>query len=160
MVEISLSDLDIRRFGLNVIDYNGLAGMNERDLMKKLPLVVLYLTEINMGHWVLIHRTCEGIEFFDSYGFKPDTEFAFISEEMKKPKYLAKMLYEIIKREKISYNQYQFQEKKKGINTCGRHCIMRSIYSRVGIDEYKRGVDEVCREKGINPDELSVKITS
>lgn len=159
-MEISLSDADIRRFGLNVLDYNGLEGMNEAGLLRKLPLVLLYLNKIDSGHWVLIHRTPEGIEFFDSYSYKPDTEFAFIPEEMQKPKKLAMLLCEIIKHTPISYNQYQFQEKKAGVNTCGRHCIMRQMFSGVGIDDYKNGVDKVCRDRGINADELSVFITS
>jgi hypothetical protein len=156
----SLSDTEMRRYIPNLVSYDEIENMNEQDLLRKLPLVVLYLNAKDTGHWTLVHKVPGSIEFFDSYGYKPDQEFKFIPDEFQTPKYLAKLLNKIIKTVPISYNQYQFQEKRHGVNTCGRHVIMRHMYGGVGIDKYKQGVDYVCKNFGITPDQLAVGITS
>ena len=155
----SFSDLEISRYIPNVLSYDELKGMTERELLHKLTVVILYLTSEDHGHWNLIHRVPGSIEFFDSYGYKPDTEFAFISENMQFPKYVAKLLNQIIKTVPISYNQYQFQQKAQGVNTCGRHVIVRNMFSDTNIDDYKKGVDFVSKKLNIKPDELVVRIT-
>ena len=156
----SLSDTEMKRHIPNLVSYDEIEHMNEKELLRRLPLVVLYLNAKDTGHWTLVHKVPGSIEFFDSYGYKPDQEFKFIPDEFQTPKYLAKLLNQIIKTTPISYNQYQFQEKRHGVNTCGRHVLMRNMFSDVGIEDYRRGIQNVCSSTGLSPDELSVKITN
>ncbi len=160
-MNIALSDTEMKRYVPNLVSYDEIEDMNEHDLLQKLPLIVLYLNAKDSGHWVLVHRVGPNnmIEFFDSYGYKVDQEFKFIPDEFKTPKYLAKLLCKIIQTEPISYNQYQFQSKEHGINTCGRHCIVRNMFSSTDIDTYKKGIDKVCNDHNITPDKLVTLIT-
>lgn len=159
-MEKSLSDSDIRSYGINnVIQYEDLAKYSPQKLLNNLPLVILYQTNENFGHWVLLHRTPEGLEFFDSLGYKPDAEFKFIGEGMQQPHYIAQMLYDLSKVENINYNPYIFQEDRKNVATCGRHCIVRNMFSNYGIDDYAKGIFGASDKLGITPDELVVRMT-
>lgn len=159
-MEISLSDDDIKRASpdINVIVYSELKNMSPIDVLKKMPLVILYQVTKNSGHWVLLHKTPEGIEFFDSYGYKPDKQFNHISYQQ--PHYIAKLLLVLHQNGyNINYSQYSFQSKKAGINTCGRHVLIRHRYAHLPIDKYKMIMDELSKKNNINYDELMVKLT-
>ena len=41
-------------------------------LLDEGSLVILYKSKPDFGHWTAIIKTPEGIEFFDSYGDKPE----------------------------------------------------------------------------------------
>ena len=77
-MEIPLSDDDIKKFIPNVIVYSELKDFSPKTLFSSLPIIILYETSPNNGHWTLLHETVEGIEFFDSYGGLPDEELKFI----------------------------------------------------------------------------------
>lgn len=155
----SFSDKDMKRYIRNVIVYEDLANITPDKLLTMLPLVILYQVERDYGHWTLLHRVRGSIEFFDSYGFKPDKEFEFIPENMQQPKYIARMLCSIIDREPVSYNQYHLQERKRGVNTCGRWVVVRQMFSHVNIDAFTRGIDNVSRELDVTGDDLVVLLT-
>lgn len=159
-MEKSLTDVEMKRYIPNLVSYDEIEHMTEEELLRRLPLVVLYLNAKDSGHWTLVHRVPGSIEFFDSYGYKPDQEFSYIPSEFQTPKYLAKLLAKIIRTEPISYNQYQFQEKRHNVNTCGRHVIMRHLFKDVSLEDYKRAVQKVCNNIGISPDQLAVGVTS
>lgn len=156
-MEKAFSDDEIRRYIPNILKYSELKGLNVNTL--KLPVVILYLTSIDHGHWTLLHQVGNTLEFFDSYGIKPDHEFEHIGPEMQFPKYLAKLLAKISETREIHYNPYQFQAKRMGVNTCGRWVIVRHMYPRVDIDKFKHGIDMVCQETGLSKDELVIKLT-
>lgn len=156
-MEKSFSDLEIKEYIPNVVKYNQLEDIDVNNL--KLPMIILYLTSENHGHWTLLHKVGNTIEFFDSYGIKPDLEFKYINEEMQYPKYLARLLAKISQHQPIHYNQYQFQAKKTGVNTCGRWCIIRNMYSNIDINVFKRAIDMVCRSQKLTPDQLIVNLT-
>lgn len=61
---------------VNLIEYS---EFKNHKTLPRLPIIVLYSIKKNFGHWVLIFRTPEGIEHFDSYGYAPDDESSFIS---------------------------------------------------------------------------------
>lgn len=156
----SFSDTDMQRYIRNVIVYEDLANYTPNKLLSMLPLVILYQVEKDYGHWTLLHRVKGSIEFFDSYGFKPDREFEFIPENMQQPKYIARMLCSIIDHEPVSYNQYHLQERKRGVNTCGRWVVVREMFGNVDIDTFANGIDTVCVNMRMSPDELVVRLTS
>lgn len=124
--------------------------------LPKLPIVVLYEIKKDFGHWVLIFKSPEGIEHFDSYGYKPDDEFSFIPADYKTPmsgqdnKYLLQILS---KRDDIHYNQYQFQDDGS-IATCGRWAILRYLFSYLTIDQFYRMIKKSAEQLNISFDEL------
>jgi hypothetical protein len=155
-MDLSLSDDDIKKFIPNVIVYSDLAKYSLEDLIKSMPLVVLYQTTHNTGHWTLLHLTPEGVEFFDSYSSMPDEEFKVM--EKQQPHYLAKLLYQLSKITNINYNTDQLQEINPNINTCGRWVILRHLMNKYSIDDFVYGVKEVSEALGISPDELVTSI--
>lgn len=153
-----LSDDSIKKFVSNVIKYDELENISAKKLLAHLPVVILYETKPNFGHWTLLHKLNNGnIEFFDSYGFKPDTEFKLISPEYQYPHYLMNLLKELSKLTQIHYNQYQLQSKSPGVSTCGRWCILRRLYPDLDIDQFKEGIDSVVRGMGITNDQYVTK---
>jgi hypothetical protein len=153
-MEVALSDSDMRKRGLNVLLYEQLKGMTPQNLLNSMPVAILYQVTKDEGHWTLLHRTPEGIEFFDPYGIVVDREFKDLQWEQ--PHYLAKLLEQLSKTVQINYNQYQFQKMNPKINTCGRWVSLRNDYSDLSINRFKKMVDEVTAKLGMTGDEMVV----
>lgn len=157
--------------------------MHERELwenMKEKPIVLCYLTSENYGHWTCLFKNKEGINFFDSYGLKPDDElfWNFPKSFKKKAKedypHLTRLLLSSsflvhekfgknkrnLGKTRINYNPYQYQSKKRGVNTCGRHVIFRLCFSELSDIEYNRLIRTLCKRTALDPDELVVLLTT
>ena len=124
-----------------------------------LPLVLLYETKNNFGHWTSILRTPEGIEHFDSYGYKPDEEFEFIPKKFRYKsnqdhKYLLDML--IKSKEPVNYSQYNLQGDLP-MATCGRWVILRNLFKDLTIDQFAH---MILKTRNQLRKEVSKKITS
>lgn len=149
-----ISDIEMRKYIPNVVTYDQLEHLTQLPL----PLVILYITAFSppnkKGHWVLLHRTPEGIEFFDSYGYKPDREFNDISPKLHYPHYLDHLLHRI--KSPVHYNDYSFQSPIS--NTCGRWVILRNYFSRYKIDNFISAILEVSAAHSLTPDQLILKI--
>ena len=98
--------------------------------------IVLIEQTPNSGHWCCILRypalnNGKTIEWFDSYGIKPDGELSFISKMKNKMlgqdvKHLTLMLNDATARGwNCIWNKKKLQQLKVGINTCGRWCLLR-----------------------------------
>jgi hypothetical protein len=117
--------------------------------------VILYHTSKNYGHWTCLYEYNGTIFFFDSYGFTPDDELKFLHKDLKKElnsnhRYLTKLLYTSNK--PVEYNEYQLQERKIGVNCCGRWCIERLKYPEISVDDFYKIFKDAS--KYINMDEL------
>jgi len=124
--------------------------------LPRLPIVVLYEIKKDFGHWVLIFKSPEGIEHFDSYGYKPDDEFSFIPNNYKTlmsgqdNKYLLNLLS---KRNDVNYNQYHFQAEGP-YATCGRWAILRYLFKDLTIDQFYNMIKKSAHQLNISFDEL------
>jgi hypothetical protein len=144
--------------------------------LPRLPLVILYTTAPNFGHWTLLHEVLDEkgrptVEFFDSYGMKPDDELAFISPEYRQEtaqtkKELLRLLFGAGlgngKQPNLSYNEYSFQAPTHPdgtpVNTCGRWVILRylaGVDSAPTLEEFRR-----MAFRWRDPDEWAVVMTS
>lgn len=137
---------------VNLLRYS---EFKKSDKLPRLPIIILYETKPDFGHWVLITKTPEGIEHFDSYGYEPDGEFEFIPEHFKKEsnqdyKYL---LHILSKRDDVNYNQYKFQQDGD-IATCGRWCIFRHMFNTLTTDQFANMVIKTSKQLQITPDQL------
>ena len=127
--------------------------------------VLLIESEENSGHWVMISKYKNVIEFFNSYGQAPGEEVKIIPEYINKkldqsPMDIRDILnYASSKQGKnVIYNKVKLQKISNDIGTCGKHIILRSIMLKnFGMDlpKYLRFVDEMCKGLGnITPDGL------
>jgi hypothetical protein len=135
----------------------------DKVLGKHKYVIILYETKQHYGHWTLVFKLDDNtIEHFDSYGLKPDDELDFIKPLFKvingtTQPYLTYLLLK--SKYNVEYNNYKLQEKKKGVNTCGRHILFRLINRDKNIDEYKKYLDKLVKKYKVNNyDELLTKI--
>lgn len=107
-----------------------------RTIEELLPLetdykIILIEQAQNEGHWCCILRYKKTIEWFDSYGLKPDGELSFISKMKNKllgqdVKHLTNLLNNANSRGwNCIYNKQKLQQLKVGVNTCGRWVLLR-----------------------------------
>ena len=154
----SLSVEELERAGFNCYLYSDLKGKKIKDLV--LPTIVLYLNNRNYGHYCCLLRSPKGMEFFDSYAYKPDDQFRQFSKQKLNysgAPYMSKILASYPG--SVEFNEVQLQEDDSDIATCGRHCALRIKYADLTHDEYIRFINGCCGRLKINPDELSVLMT-
>ena len=113
------------------------------------------------GHWTCLYENNGTIFFFDSYGFIPDDELKFLHKDLKAElnsnhRYLTQLLYNSNK--PVEYNEYQLQDRKKNVNTCGRWVILRLKYPKISVNDFY----DIFKEssKYINNDELITQLVN
>ena len=108
-------------------DFNNIEDILPHD---KDYCIILYENQPNSGHWTAIMRFDDRIEYFDSYGNKPDLPLSWVSQEtnnvLGQDKHYLSMLLNRTPLE-VYYNDFPYQVEKKDVNTCGRHCIFRIL---------------------------------
>lgn len=104
------------------------------------------------------------IEYFDSYGEKPDAQRAWLT-----PDRLADLgeeepwLTDLLKRSgyHVYYNTHAYQADKKDVNTCGMWCIARLICKDMSNVSFYNTVRASMKENGItSPDEWVTAFTA
>lgn len=146
---------------LNIISYRELINYKTIDevLGKYNMCVLLFLSKPNYGHWTCVFRTIDdGIEFFDSYSFKPDSELSLINMDFRKQSnqqypYLTYLLYKSGKQ--IEYNHHKFQKISNSTqyNTCGRWVCIRLLFRELKLNKFIKLFDIP------NADEFITKMT-
>lgn len=101
--------------------------------------VVLYEAKKNYGHWCCIFRRGNVCEFFDPYGNYPDTILETIDKKFRQQSnqnypYLCKLM--IDSPYTLTYNEHNFQEYKRNINTCGRWVVCRLLFKHLPLKEF------------------------
>ena len=148
----------------NLLTYDEFAKYDNIDaaLGKYGALIILYLTDQNMGHWTCVFRNQDyDLEFFDSYGYKPDDEFAFIPEFFRayyqqiKP-HLSKLLYD--SGYGIIYNEHPLQSSESFLrgedppSTCGYWVACRLNARDKPLEQFVKPFLEVRKKHRIMPD--------
>ena len=131
-------------------------------------LVILFLTTgLSEGHWVGLQRipdTKKGtpvIEFFDSYGIRPEGEKKWLSHSQlvyldEDEPILRNLLVDAAKRGyQIDYSQHQFQDEEDTSETCGRHVAMRLLHGGMNLKKYK----DFITSTHLTPDEFVLLAT-
>ena len=147
---IPMSDKDIRHYlpNANILLYRNLPDTIEQLLPRKGSYcMILYEQQPMCGHWVCLTRN-KTINYFDSYGGKPDNPIKYTEEGnreafgMGTPK-----LTHLLENSKIpvKYNNFDYQKKNPNIATCGRHCVayILSFLKGATLREYKQFVDGI-----------------
>jgi len=142
----------------NIMVYRDLKKLN---VLPPLPLILLYETQPNMGHWVLVIETPEGIEHFDSYGIKPDGEISFVplmfrAQSGQASPHLVRLLLNTGR--PINFSDYQLQGKDE-IATCGRWCVIRLMFADMPSDDFIKMIAGASQKYGVPTDLLAVALT-
>lgn len=136
-IERPLSDEEVLELcdnKANLMTYKDLHKYKNIDdvLGKHKACVILVETKPNFGHWCCLFKypNKNTLEWYDSYGYKPDDELDFVEEDYKRNNnmnypHLTKLLYGGSKKYNIEYNDKNNQSEKSNISTCGRYCGMR-----------------------------------
>jgi hypothetical protein len=122
---------------------------------------LLYQSSPNNGHWVLLSKYNNTIEYFDSYGGVIDKPLSWtpigIRTKLGEGKPLLSNLLENTKYDLI-YNAVDFQDKKDNkISTCGRWASLRwntIVNCRMPLVEFIDGIRKIKKETGRTYDNL------
>jgi hypothetical protein len=166
--EITDGDLT-RYFGKkdykNIIKYSDLEkyGSIQQLLPKnKSWKIILIESTYNSGHWCVILRYNNNIEWFNSYGSFPSKELDFIGHLQnsflnQNIKHLNILLTKALPHFKIIYNKRQLQKLQDGINTCGKWCIWRIImleHYNLDLQQFIHLVDCLMKQYKFTSDEI------
>jgi hypothetical protein len=115
--------------------------------------VFLFLTENeNTGHWLCMFKRDNFIEYFDSYGQKPEAQRGWLTtEELDELGQSEPYLMNLLKRSKykVYYNTVPYQKDKRDYNTCGRWCVARLICKDMSNQQFYN----VATKSGYSPDD-------
>ena len=163
-----LSDADIERyFGAGkeseVIKYSELEKYSTIDELLPEPFdfrILLIETKENVGHWVLVLKYKDTIEYFNSYGVNADTQKGTLCKVMnsmlgQKENFITKLVNK--SNYKYLVNNVPFQSKNPEVATCGRWCILRVICCKdiqMNLSQFSILILSNCKKLGITPDTL------
>lgn len=141
-----LSDTQIYNYlkgNVNIIIYHNLCNYKSVNQLfsKSNNVIILYETSPRVGHWIAIINNDNHVEFFDSYGYKPDYEKEMIKNDFLETSgqinnYVIHLLRGTNK--KVIYNEKQLQQSNNNVSTCGRHCIVRIIMKDTPLKKYQK----------------------
>ncbi len=154
-----LSGLDLEKYlpGVNVIKYTDLENFKRiEDAIYSKGLIMLYPTKSStVGHWCCCFKNKNIIYFFDSYGYIPDEQLNWATDNAKKDwDYdIYRRLTYLLHRSKceIDYNPYKFQGPDSDV--CGYWCLARLHNYNLNADQFKSLFKKV---KGLELDDLVV----
>ena len=152
VADYELSEDDIRKLlgNVRILTYPDLAKETLQSLLPKDGIaVILFLTESKSeGHWTALIREGDGIEYFDSYGIKPDGERAWLDQRNRVALgEVRPLIHELLQghRGPVTYNTKKLQ--KGSTATCGRHVVVRGWNLDLPISTYSQ-----CLLRKGNPD--------
>lgn len=115
--------------------------------------IFLFLTQSpTSGHWLTMFRKGNVIEYFDSYGEKPEAQRCWLSEDQlealgeEEP-----FLMNLLKKSpyKVFYNTVKYQKNREDLNTCGRWGVARLICKDMDNRQFYNLVKEEMKKKNI-----------
>lgn len=136
------SDKDIYELsnGTRILKYSELNNYRSLDELLKpyKSAVILYEFKENYGHWVAIIDHGNEIEFFDSYGYKPDYQIKFCNKLLRGKFGLNYILTELLYNsgKDIIYNNHPLQSNNSKISTCGRYCAFRVAMKHLKLNKF------------------------
>lgn len=150
----ALSDAEIRKIlgPVPILTNRQLGSVSSIDDLfdAKGRCILLYTpNDPTSGHWVCLIRRPGSLEYFDSYGDKPD-----IPDDLNgQPPALTALLKAA--GVPVFYNSKQFQKERGDVATCGRHVICRLLYAPKSLDQYAAAV----AKSGLTPDDFVSGLT-
>ena len=162
-----LSDDDVDKYfeghKTEILKYSALENFNTIDELMPKPFdykIILIETKQNQGHWVLLMKINNTIEYFNSYGVNADIQKNSLNKMMnrmlgQKEDFVTRLIRN--SKKKYVINNIPFQNKNPEIATCGRWCIIRILTAeKTGMDltAFTRYILNNCDKMKISPDML------
>jgi hypothetical protein len=164
IIEEPMGDDDIRKYfpSAKIMTYSDLNKYDDiEDLLPtdKDYAFVLIEDSPNKGHWVVISKYGDTVEFFDSYGGKPDSQLKWNSKANNAQLGQSrKKLTEMFNKHKgrVVYNPVKYQGGASDVNTCGRHATFRIQNMKDGkdLDTYYKYMSRLKNHSGKDYDEI------
>lgn len=86
--------------------------------------IILYETKPGFGHWVALFNHSPGwVQFFDSYGYEPDSQLKYVPAEMG----CHPVLKALFQRSGVQcmWSPFKLQSQNQQVSTCGRWAALR-----------------------------------
>ena len=143
----------------NLKDIKSIDGIFKHD---RECIFLLYESSPNYGHWVLLSKYDNIIEYNDSYGHKIDHPLSWNSKEenikLGNDYYLSKILSKAQTKYDIIYNDKNLQnEENLKVADCGRFAVLRAITilkNYQGLLDYNRMMTELKKITGFSYDDI------
>jgi hypothetical protein len=141
-----------------ILTYKDIYGKSLDKLLKNGAFILLYLWEERFGHWtaVIRHHNGKDVEYFDSYGKKPDFWLSKNTHEKNKKlgqekPYLLNKIIKDNKHDHIFYNPVTFQDSsdERDIMTCGRWVLTRILNRDLSLEEFEEYIENVMKKHNI-----------
>lgn len=157
-----LSDKDLQKiYPGNFIIYNDIDKYyNNIDEMflNNICYILFEMDQKLRGHYCVLLKRGNIIEFFDPYGYKIEQQKEFMNDDLlERENHISKML--IDSKYSVSYNHYEFQELNSNISTCGRWCGLRAMFRDLPLFRFKNMVVKECKRLKVDPDTWTVLMT-
>lgn len=140
---------------VNVIKYSGLDELSSIDQIfsKDGVALLLFETQLNMGHWVCLVSHPHTIYFFDPYGMEPDNQLAYTNIEFRRQNdmdypYLSRLL--LLSPKAIDYNDKRLQVMSPDVQTCGYWCGYRMRKRKLTNDQFNALFKGIPRQEKDN----------
>jgi hypothetical protein len=116
--------------------------------------IFLFLTQSDtVGHWLcMFKRGDDTIEYFDSYGEKPEAQREWLTpEKLEELGEGEPYLYNLLKASgyKVYYNKFPYQADKNDVNSCGRWAVSRLIMKDYSNLQFYNAVRQDMKERGL-----------
>ena len=161
-----LSDADIRAYIPNakIISTSELDDI--KDIDELLPndkdvVFLLYQSKPRYGHWVLLAKYGDTIEYNDSYGGKIDEPLKWNSKRandiLENKPFITDLLTKAQNKYKIIYSVKDLQKESPDVANCGRFCIMRALTilkDNQSLKDYIKMMNEIKKITGMNYDTI------
>lgn len=172
IIEEPMDDADIRAYYPNakIMRYSDLAKY--KTITQLLPkdksyAFILYQHAPNNGHWVLLMRYGNTIEFFCSYGSQIDAPLKWTNPRDRQMlgeavPYLTNLL-KAQKEFNVVHNPVQYQSKGSDKATCGAHDVMRlsqMLNHGQDLTDYYDYMSQIKKESGLSYDEIVANFVS
>lgn len=144
-----ISNFDIYKYvskSVNIVESSRLHEQTYDQLLNNQHgcSVILIQNSDNTGHWVLINKAGNVVEYFDSYGCPyEESDIAFLKKHLGLTKVVS--------------NKTQFQRYSSQINTCGKHVLFRLLTLlefKMDLKQHTKFVNDLCKKMKETADEL------
>jgi len=170
--DTAMGNEDISRYFPNAryIKYSELK--NYRSIEQLLPengsfVFLLYERSPNTGHWVLLTRYDDKIEYFDSYGEEISKPLTWnppaVNKMLGQDRLYLNALLQKINPLPVVVNRKQFQSKDNKSATCGAWDVLRQLSideAGSSLSEFQDKIDNLRKKTGLTNDELVSNLIS
>lgn len=167
---LPISDSDLRKiigYDIPVVSYHDLPNYSRLEDIwgGRKQFILLMESRFNSGHFVSIIYSdlTNTIEFYDPYGNTHNTLIKklnyYVSENGQ---YFLNNLFKQFQQMtncRILYNRYVYQTSHDQIQTCGRHCAVRILFSQQNNVEYHRNLQQIKDQYSIPYDDMITMMT-